>query len=53
MQARGVAPKIFETVKGALGLMEDMDNYLQVIEHDPLAGGKTIDGSRTNAMILF
>jgi hypothetical protein len=26
--ARRVAPKVLETVKGAFGLMEDMNNYL-------------------------
>ena len=51
--ARGVAPKVFETVKGAFGLMEDMDNYLEIIEYDPLAGGKSVDGGRANAVILF
>jgi hypothetical protein len=51
--ARGVAPKVFETVKGAFGLMEDMDNYLEIIEHDPLAGRKSVDGGRANAVILF
>ena len=50
---RGVAPKVFQTVKGAFGLMENMDNYLEIIEHDPLAGGKSVDGGRTNAVILF
>jgi hypothetical protein len=51
--AGGVAPKVFETVKGAFGLMEDMDNYLEIIEHDPLAGRKSVDGGRANAVILF
>jgi hypothetical protein len=51
--ARSVAPKVFETVKGAFGLMEDMDNYLEIIEHDPLAGGKSVDGGRANAVVLF
>jgi hypothetical protein len=51
--ARGVTPKVFETVKGAFGLMEDMDNYLEIIEHDPLAGGKSIYGGRANTVILF
>ena len=51
--ARGVAPKVFETVKGAFGLMEDMDNYLEIIEYDPLAGGKSVDRGRANAVILF
>jgi hypothetical protein len=51
--AGGVAPKVFETVKGAFGLMEDMDNYLEIIEHDPLAGGKSVDGGSANAVVLF
>jgi len=51
--ARGIAPKVFEAVKGAFGLMEDMDNYLEIIEHDPLAGRKSVDGGRANAVILF
>jgi hypothetical protein len=51
--ARGVAPKVFETVKGAFGLMEDMDDYLEIIEHDPLACRKSVDGGRANAVILF
>jgi len=33
--------------------MEDMDNYLEIIEHDPLAGRKSVDGGRANAVILF
>jgi hypothetical protein len=51
--AGGVAPKVFETVKDAFGLMEDMDNYLEIIEHDPLAGGKSVDGGSANAVVLF
>jgi len=33
--------------------MKDMDNYLEIIEHDPLAGGKSINGGRTNTVILL
>ena len=33
--------------------MKDMDNYLEIIEHDPLAGWKSVNGSRANAVILF
>ena len=32
--------------------MEDVDDNLQVIEHDPLAGGKTVDRRRAYAMIF-
>ena len=52
-QARGVAPKVFQTVEGAFGLMKDMDNYLEIIEHDPLAGGKSVNGGRANTVILL
>src|SRR5207302_4428327 len=52
-QARGVAPKVFQAVEGAFGLMKDMDNYLEIIEHEPLTGGKSVNGSRANAVILF
>ena len=30
--------------------MEDVDDHLQIIEHDPLAGGKTVDRRRAYAM---
>ena len=33
--------------------MEDMDDYMQIIEHDPLAGWKSIDCGRANTLILF
>ena len=52
-QARGVAPKVFQTVEGAFGLMKDMNNYLEIIEHDPLAGGKSVNGGRANTVILL
>jgi hypothetical protein len=33
--------------------MEDMDDHLQIIEHDPLAGRKSVDRGRANTVILF
>jgi len=33
--------------------MKDMDNYLEIIEHDPLADGKSINGGRANTVILL
>jgi hypothetical protein len=32
--------------------MKHMDNYLQVVEHDPLAGRETVNCHRSNRMIL-
>jgi hypothetical protein len=32
--------------------MEHVDDHLQVIEHDPLAGGETVNCHRPNRMIL-
>jgi len=33
--------------------MEDMDDHLQIIEHDPLAGRKSVDRGRANTVMLF
>jgi hypothetical protein len=52
-QAWSIAPKVFQTVEVAFGLMKDMDNYLEIIEHDPLAGGKSINRARANTVILL
>ena len=30
-----------------------MHHHLQVIEHDPLAGGKTVDGYGAQSMVFF
>jgi hypothetical protein len=32
--------------------MKDVDNDLQVIEHDPLAGGKPVNRHGSNGMVL-
>ena len=36
-EARRIAPKVFEAVELAFVAMKDVDDDLQVIEHDPLA----------------
>ena len=51
--ARGVAPEIFEAVELALLAAEDVHDDLHVIEHDPLARGKTVHGSGANAVIVL
>ncbi len=47
-----VAPEIFQTVKGTFVPVEDVNHYLQVIEHDPLARRKSVNRHRSNGMIL-
>jgi hypothetical protein len=49
---RGVAPEIFQTIKGAFVPVKDMDNNLQIIEHDPLAGRKSVNRHRSKGMVL-
>ena len=49
---RRVAPQIFEAVKGALVLVENVDNHLEEVEHHPLARRKSIDRNGTDRMIL-
>ena len=49
---RRVAPQIFQAVEGALVAMKDVDHYFEVIENDPLAGGKPINGRRPSAVIF-
>jgi hypothetical protein len=47
-----VAPKILQAVKSAFVSMKNVDNYLQVIEDDPLAGREPVDCHGSNRMIL-
>jgi len=49
---RRVAPEIFQAVKGALVTVKNVDNYLQVIEDHPLAGGKSINGCGPKRMVF-
>jgi hypothetical protein len=32
--------------------MEDVHNHLEIIEHDPLAGRKSVDGNGPDAVIF-
>jgi len=47
-----VTPEIFQTVKGTFVAVKDVDHYLQVIEHNPLAGWKSVNRHGSNGMIL-
>ena len=51
-ESRRVAPKIFQAVKRPFVSVKDMDNYLQIIEHDPLAGWKPVNRHGSNGMVL-
>ena len=51
-QARRVAPKIFQRIKGPLLAMKNVHDHIRVIRHHPLAGWKAIDAPRPNSMIL-
>jgi hypothetical protein len=52
LDSRRVAPKIFQAVKGAFVAVKDMHNHLQIIEHHPLAGRKSVNRRRPN-MVVF
>ncbi len=47
-----VAPEIFQTVEGTFVAVKDVNHYLQVVEHDPLAGWKSVNRHRSNGMVL-
>ena len=49
---RRVAPEIFQTVKGAFVPVKDVDHHLQIIEHDPLAGWKSVNCNGSNGMVF-
>jgi len=42
-----IAPEILKAVEGTLVSVKDVDNDLQVIEHHPLAGRKSVDRYRS------
>ncbi len=52
-EARSVAPEIFEAVVGALIFVEDMDDHVRVIGHDPLAEREAVDGHRCDAVLIL
>jgi hypothetical protein len=49
---RRVAPQIFQAVERAFIAMEDVHHHLQIIEHDPLTRGKSVDCDRANNVIF-
>lgn len=52
-EARGVAPEVFESVKVAFVLAEDVHDHVAEIGDDPLAHGEAIDGHGFHAVIFF
>ena len=48
-----VAPKILEAVKRTFISMKHVHDHLQVIEHDPLTGGKSVNCGWSNRVVLF
>lgn len=53
IETRRVTPEIFQTVKRSLFVMKDVDDNLQIIEHDPLAGRETVNGHGPQLVILL
>ena len=51
-ELRRVAPEIFQAVTVSFVPVKNVDNDLQIIEHDPLAGRKTVNRDRSNGMVL-
>ena len=51
-QPRRVAPQIFQAVEGAFVAMKNVHDHLQIIEHHPLAGGKSVNRHGPQRMIL-
>jgi len=51
LQARRIAPEIFEPVKGTLALVEDVNHDISEIDHHPLAYGIAIGGRWLHAVL--
>jgi hypothetical protein len=51
-ESRRVAPEIFQAVKRSFVPVKNVDNDLQIVEHDPLAGWKSVDSYRPYGMVL-
>lgn len=51
-QTRCVGPEIFERVEVAFFLMENVDDHIRKIRHDPLAQRETVDPRRAD-VVLF
>jgi hypothetical protein len=52
IEPQSVAPKILQGVKGAFIPVKNVDNHLQIIQHDPLACWKPVDRHGSNRVIL-
>lgn len=50
---RRVAPEVFEAVERALFRVENVDDHVGVIGHDPLTHGEAVDRHRAHAVVLF
>jgi hypothetical protein len=51
-EAGRVTPQVFQAVKRSFVPVKNVDNDLQVIEHDPLACGKPVDRHGPHGMIF-
>ena len=51
-ESRRVAPQVLQAVKGSFVPMKNVHNHLQIIDHDPLAGRKTVNRHGSNGMVL-
>ena len=51
-QSRGVGPEIFERVVVAFFLMENVDDHIRIIRHDPLTQREAVDARRANVVLL-
>jgi hypothetical protein len=51
-ESRRIAPEILERVKGALFVVENVDDHIGVIGDDPLAEREAVDAPWADAVIL-
>ena len=51
-EAGRVAPQIFQAVKRSFVPVKNVDNDLQIIEHNPLARGKPVNRHGPEGMVL-
>ena len=52
LHQRRVTPEVLEAVVRPIVPMENVNNNLQIIEHDPLARWKAVNRHRANCMVL-
>ena len=53
IEPRCVAPEILKAVKRTFISMKHVHDHLQVINHDPLTGGKSVNCGWSNRVVLF